>query len=140
MFLTRRLRVLTLTLTSSTMLGGVPGQDLSSQASALWTAGTGFSTHSSLPQVSSSPGRPAFVVLNPLLVSSCAITPLPVASQAGLAINSVFPSTSAPILQQPFVVGPGFSLIPAKLVDQIVAGKFVELNELLNILLNEPEP
>ena len=33
-------------------------------------------------------------------------------------------------------------MIPAKLVGQIVAGKFVELNELSssNIVLNEPEP
>ena len=136
---------------SSAMLGGVPGQDLSSQASALWTAGTGFSTHSSLAQVSSSQGRPALVVPsfvrtfappNPSLVSSCAITASPVASQAGLAINSVFPSVSAPILHQPFVVGPGFSPVPAKLVGQIVAGKFVELSDLLssNIVLSEPEP
>ena len=64
---------------SSAMLGGIPDQDLSSQASALWTAGTGFSTHSSLAQISSSQGRPALVVPsfvrtfatpNPLLVSS----------------------------------------------------------------------
>ena len=132
---------------SSAMLGGIPDQDLSSQASALWTAGTGFSTHSSLAQVSSSQGRPALVVPsfvrtfatpNPLLVSSCAITASPVASQADLAINSVFPSVSAPILHQPFVVGLEFSPIPAKLVGQIVAGKFVELNDLLssNIVLN----
>lgn len=131
---------------SSAMLGGVPGQDLRSQASALWTAGTGFSTHSSLAQVSSSQGRPALVVPsfvrtfappNPSLVSSCAITASPVASQ-----DSVFPSVSAPILHQPFVVGPGFSPIPAKLVGQIVAGKFVELSDLLssNIVLSEPEP
>ena len=47
---------------SSAMLGGISDQDLSSQASALWTAGTGFSTHSSLAQVSSSQRRPAPVV------------------------------------------------------------------------------
>ena len=95
------------------MLGGVPGQDLSSQASALWTAWTGFSTHSSLAQVSSQ-GRPALVVPsfvrtfappNPSLVSSCVITASPVASQAGLAINTAFPSVSGLIRQQPFVVG-----------------------------------
>jgi len=40
------------------------------------------------------------------------------------------------------VVGPGFSPVPAKLVSQIVAGKFVELHKLLpsNIVLSEPEP
>ena len=38
------------------------------------------------------------------------------------------------------MVGPGFSPVPAKLVSQIVARKFVELHELLssNIVLIEP--
>ena len=56
-------------------------------------------------------------------------------------MNSVFTSISAPILHHPFVVFSGFTSIPAKLVSQIVAGKFVELNELSssNIVLNEPE-
>ena len=54
----------------------------------------------------------------------------------------MFSPVSAPILHQPFVVGPGYSPIPAKLVGQIVAGKFVELSDLLssNIVLSEPEP
>jgi len=40
------------------------------------------------------------------------------------------------------MVGPEFSPAPAKLVSQIVAGKFVELHELLpaNIFMTEPEP
>ena len=38
----------------------------------------------------------------------------------------------AAILQQPFVVGPGFSPIPAKIVTQIVSGKFVGLDKLLS--------
>ena len=40
------------------------------------------------------------------------------------------------------MVGPGFTPVPAKLVTQIVPGKFVELHELLstNIVLTEPEP
>ena len=40
------------------------------------------------------------------------------------------------------MVGPGFSLIPAKLVSRITLGKFVELSELLasNIASPEPEP
>ena len=47
-----------------------------------------------------------------------------------------------PILHQPFVVGPRFSPIVAKIVTQIVSGKFVEFDELLssNIVLTEPEP
>ena len=44
-------------------------------------------------------------------------------------------------LDQPFVVGPGFSPVPGKLVAQIVAGKFIELSDLLsdNLQLTEPE-
>ena len=40
------------------------------------------------------------------------------------------------------MVGPGFSPVLAKLVSQIVAGKLVELHELLplNIVLIEPDP
>ena len=44
--------------------------------------------------------------------------------------------TQTPILHQLFALGPGFSPAPAKLVSQIVAKEFVELNE----LLNEPKP
>jgi len=42
----------------------------------------------------------------------------------------------SPVVDQPFVVGPGFSPVPTKLVAQIVAGKYVDLSE----LLAEPEP
>ena len=108
------------------------------------TAATGFSEHSSLAQVSSSQCRPTFVVLSfactfvLLLTSSCTITASAVASQAGLTTNSVLPTL---VLHQPFVAGPGFSPIPAKLIHHIVAGKFIELNELLslNFVLNKPE-
>lgn len=37
------------------------------------------------------------------------------------------------MLDQPFVVGPGFSPVPAKLVAQIVAGKYVDLSDLLSL-------
>lgn len=33
----------------------------------------------------------------------------------------------SPILKEPFVVGPCFSMSPAKMVNQIVAGKYIEL-------------
>ena len=58
------------------------------------------------------------------------------------SIGGISSLAQTPVLQQPFVVGPGFSPVPAKLVSQIVAGKFVELHELLstNLVLNEPEP
>jgi len=47
-----------------------------------------------------------------------------------------------PVVDQPFVVGPGFSPVPAKLVAQIVAGKYVDLSELLavNLVQKDPEP
>ena len=42
---------------------------------------------------------------------------------------------ASPLLDQAFVVGPGFSPVPAKIVVQIVAGKFIDLNELLAVNL-----
>ena len=53
-----------------------------------------------------------------------------------LSIGGISLLTQMPILHQLFAVGPGFLPVPAKLVSQIVAEEFVELNE----LLNEPEP
>ena len=49
---------------------------------------------------------------------------------------------ASPLLDQPFIVGPSFSPVPAKLVAQIVAGKYIDLSDLLavNIVQREPEP
>ena len=52
-------------------------------------------------------------------------------------------SASALVLaDQTFMVGPGVSPVPVKLVSQIVAGKYVDLCELLpaNLQVKEPEP
>ena len=70
-----------------------------------------------------------------LSTNTAAVTASP--SVGGLSLLA-----QTPILHQPFVVGPGFSPVPAKLVSQIVAGKFVELHDLLsaNLVLHEPEP
>ena len=38
-------------------------------------------------------------------------------------------------MDQPFVVGPGFPPVPAKLVAQIVAGKYIDLSDLLTVNL-----
>ena len=46
---------------------------------------------------------------------------------------------STPSFQQPFIVGPGFSPVPYKLVSQIVSGKFVDLAELLSDNLKDAE-
>ena len=131
------------------VLGGVPGQDLGAQASALLASATGFSLQSPLASASSSQGRPAFVV--PSFVSTFAPPTPSLASSRACPVatfspQSVVPTSSAanpaPILHQPFVVGPGFSPIPAKIVTQMLSGKFVEFDELLstNIVLTEPEP
>ena len=45
-----------------------------------------------------------------------------------------------PLLQQPFVVRPGFSPVPAKTVSQIVAGKYVDLGDLLSLNIAQTEP
>lgn len=75
-------------------------------------------------------------LLIPAVTSSTnttAVTPLSLSCISGLV--------QTPILHQPFVVSPGFWLVPVKLVSQIMAGKFVELNELLsaNLVLSEPQ-
>ena len=51
------------------------------------------------------------------------------------------PSLTALPLLQPFVVGPGYSPVPFKVVSQITAGKFVHLEDLLagNITMPEQE-
>lgn len=54
-----------------------------------------------------------------------------------LSLGGISLVTQMPIFHQLFMVGPGFLPVPAKLVSQIVAGEFVELNELLNEL--EPQ-
>ena len=51
-----------------------------------------------------------------------------------------FGSSASPIFQQPFVVGPGFSPIPAKTVSQILAGKVVDLSDLLTVNIAQHEP
>ena len=46
------------------------------------------------------------------------------------------------VADQTFMVGPGVSPVPVKLVSQIVAGKYVDLCDLLpaNLQVKEPEP
>ena len=55
---------------------------------------------------------------------------------APLSLGGISLLTQTPILHQLFALGPGFSPVPAKLVSQIMAEEFAELNE----LLNEPKP
>ena len=96
-------------------------------------------------------------LLSTLLFSS---TCLPLSAPCSLAVyslpatvNSAFamclivshaavPSTTLEAfpLRQPFIVGPGYSPVPFKVVSQITAGKFVNFENLLaeNIPITEP--
>ena len=55
---------------------------------------------------------------------------------------AVVPSPALIVADQPFVVGPGISPVPGKLVSQIVAAKYVDLCDLLpaNLQVKDPEP
>ena len=53
-------------------------------------------------------------------------------SSGGVPVNL---PANIPTLNQPFVVGPGFSPIPHKLVSAITSGKFIDLDELLSVNL-----
>jgi len=76
----------------------------------------------------------------------------PFASHQSAALNSAAGSSTlesviqspglAPTFQQPFVIGPGYSPVPYKVVSQIILGKYVNFEDLLpeNISFNEPEP
>ena len=123
---------------------------LADQASSFAASGAGFASSVPATATPSASGRPNNCVF-PTFVSTFS-SPIPPLAQSALpsTFDTAFPSrtigpasfASLPVLHQPFVVGPGFSPVPAKLVSQIVAGKFVELHELLssNIVSSEPEP
>ena len=80
------------------------------------------------------PGSSAVYSL-PTTVNS-AFTSCPIVSPAAV------PSLASLPLQQPFVVGPGYLPVPFKVVSQITATKFVNLEDLSaeNIPTSEPEP
>ena len=121
-----------------------PPSSLGSLASSFLAAGTGFQPSSSS---SSTPGRPIpFVV--PTFVSTFNAPVPAIVSSSGQALSGVapqlFPSTRTvnSLADQPFVVGPGYSPVPAKLVSQIRNGTFVDLSELLaaNLVSSDSEP
>lgn len=134
---------------ASSFAGGVPVQSVGfgSRTSSFLANGGVFPSVTSSSLTPGSQGRPTLSV--PSFLSTFA-SPYSVASSActggvSLATSSFATSSglgfSVPLLQQPFVVGPGFSPIPAKTVSQIVAGKYVDLSDLLsvNIVQREPE-
>ena len=128
---------------ASSCFGGVLSS-LGSSASNFLAVGTGLSQQ----------GRPAFSLdmVVPSFVSTFA-NPLMSASVSSPSVHSLQNSATrdvadrsavlaSPLLDQPFIVGPGFSPVPAKLVAQIVAGKYIDLSDLLaaNLVQREPEP
>ena len=146
---------LTASLSSAMAFGGVPSL-LSSQASAFAASGAGFAAHSTSAGASAAQGRPALVVRtfvstflppNPshsLSIANMATTSSQdsISSAAMLPQANISSATSFPVLNQPFIVGPGFSPVPAKVVGQVVAGKFIDLGDLLpsTVASAEPEP
>ena len=142
--------------------GGVPTSDLITWTSAHLTSGMGFSSNQPGSLPSSSSGMHQFIVpsyvntfaglvLSIQLQSTLSNPGSGVAASAsntfsvgmsGLSAINVAGSSALPILQQPSLWGHcGFSPVPAKIVSQITAGKYVDLSELLsiNITRNEPE-
>ena len=130
--------------TSVAISGGVPAppthtSQLAAQASSFAASGAGFAAATSAMATPVASGRPNNVVV--LSFVSTFSTPIPSLTfpSSSTTVHAAFPLSAAgassvaqlPVLHQPFVVGPGFSPVPAKLVSQIVAGKFVELHELL---------
>ena len=131
--------------TTSACSGGVPPL-LSSSTQAFLTAGAGVAGPSlpGRPIQSLSPVVPSFVstFANPLMSvsSSASAFNLPSGATHDVADRPAVPAS--PVVDQPFVVGPGFSPVPTKLVAQIMAGKYVDLSELLavNLVQKVPEP
>ena len=128
--------------------GGVPAH-LGHRTTSFLESGGAFASTNSSMSFPGSQGRQNFSVpsfLSTFATPRSAIASPTVAVGASLAVPScdnslAFGASSSPIFQQPFVVGPGFSPIPPKTVSQILAGKFVDLSDLLtvNIVQHEPE-
>ena len=74
----------------------------------------------------------------PLSLSSSPLS-APISSTSFATNLTSLGSSSTPSFQQLFIVGPGFSPVPYKLVSQIVSGKFVDLAELLSDNLKDAE-
>lgn len=144
-------------------IGGVPS-DLSSRSAMLLDSGGALcsapSTLSGVPHTGTHLfAVPSFVntfsaPVPSILPSSSAISVVgPSVSSSRLSANSTFIVLSdrlsantlshpLPVLHPPFVVGPGFFPVRAKVASQIVSRKFVDLGDLLqaNISQAESEP
>jgi len=100
--------------------------------------------------VQSFSGRPISPVVVPFFVSTFSAPVMSVALFASGTASSIFGDsrdvTVANIVQplalvnQPFVMGLGFSPVPTKLITQILVGKYIVLSELLPANLQYKEP
>ena len=128
--------------------GGIPAPSpsLSQQMATILASGGAFPEQQAISSPSAMQGRPNFSV--PSFVATFAAQRSPILSTlitsvlVPLSDNTLVANLpSGPLLQQPFVVGPGFSPILAKTVSQIVASKYVDLGDLplVNIVQTEPE-
>ena len=100
--------------------------------------------------VQSFSGRPITPVVVPFFVLTFSAQVMSVALFASGTASSIFGDsldvTVANIVQplalvnQPFVMGLGFSLVPTKLITQILVGKYILLSELLPANLQYKEP
>ena len=75
----------------------------------------------------------------PRRVSSVAPSPSSVATGLFSGMPSPLPLSNMPALQQSFVLPPGYSPVPPKLVTQIVANKLVNFSDLLSINIDQSQ-
>ena len=127
---------------SSGAIGGVPAIATPAGMVAQPSPGRPVSTSSvSVPSFLSTFTAPALPAIS---LAASAASSLGGSSRvaSNVAVASVPPPSALVVADQPFVVGPGVSPVPAKLVSQIVAGKYVDLCDLLpaNLKVKEPEP
>lgn len=135
---------------SSSAIGAVGGVPSSSSSPSLVIPAVPSVANSVAAQ--SLAGRPvsSFVVppfLSTFAAPAMSVGSLPLTSAvSSFGASRVAAAVSAPqpaiLADQPFVIGPGFSPVPSKLVAQIVAGKYVDLNDLIpaNLEAEEPQP
>lgn len=110
-------------------------QTTTTRLSTIPAAGSLFANSASLGQITA----PHFVAtFKPAFTSSAGLL-APSSTMTGLGGG---PLPTLPTLNHPFVVGPGFSPIPAKVVTTITSGQFVVLEDLLssNITAQDEEP
>ncbi|KAK2547041.1 hypothetical protein P5673_033201 [Acropora cervicornis] len=120
---------------------------LNSSAASFLASGTGFQQAQSS---STTQGRnitivvPSFVSTFNAPASALASASAPATSSFSLRSEAFLAphAKSSALADWPFVVGPGFSPVPGKLVSQILRGTFVDLSKLLsvNLVSSDPEP